>query len=78
MKKILRIGHLSTFYHTSFILMGTHWPEEKLDINVEWSMFGGGPAIVKAFEKGEVDIGYIGLPPVMIGIDRGVPITCVG
>ncbi|TFH41743.1 MAG: ABC transporter substrate-binding protein [ANME-2 cluster archaeon] len=41
-------------------------------------MFGGGPAIVEAFEKGKVDIGYIGLPPVMIGIDRGVPITCVG
>ena len=77
-KKILRIGHLSTFYHTSFILMGTHWLEEKLDINVEWNMFGGGPAIVEAFEKGKVDIGYIGLPPVMIGIDRGVPITCVG
>jgi NitT/TauT family transport system substrate-binding protein len=76
--KILRIGHLSTFYHTSFILMGTHWLEEKLDINVAWSMFGGGPAIVEAFEKGKVDIGYIGLPPVMIGIDRGVPITCVG
>jgi NitT/TauT family transport system substrate-binding protein len=78
MKKILHIGHLSTFYHTSFILMGTHWLEEELDINTEWSMFGGGPAIVKAFEKGEVDIGYIGLPPVMIGIDRGVPILCVG
>jgi NitT/TauT family transport system substrate-binding protein len=76
--KKLRIGHLSTFYHTSFILMGTRWLEDKLDLTVKWSMFGGGPAIVDAFSRGEVDIGYIGLPPVMIGIDRGVPIICVG
>jgi len=76
--KKLRIGHLSTFYHTSFILMGTQWLEDKLGITVKWNMFGGGPAIVDAFSRGEVDIGYIGLPPVMIGIDRGVPIICVG
>jgi len=75
--KKLRIGHLSTFYHTSFILMGTQWLENKLDLTVEWNMFGGGPAIVDAFSRGEVDIGYIGLPPVMIGINRGVPIICV-
>ena len=76
--KTLRIGHLSTFYHTSFILMGTRWLEEKLGLTAEWNMFGGGPAIVEALSKGDVDIGYIGLPPVMIGIDRGVPIICVG
>ena len=75
---MLRIGHLSTFYHTSFILMGTRWLEETLDLFVEWKMFGGGPAIVDAFSKEDVDIGYIGLPPVMIGIDRGIPLTCVG
>jgi NitT/TauT family transport system substrate-binding protein len=74
----LHIGHLSTFYHTSFILMATRWLEEKLSLTVKWSMFGGGPAIVDAFSRSEVDIGYIGLPPVMIGIDRGVPIICVG
>jgi NitT/TauT family transport system substrate-binding protein len=74
----IHIGYLSTLYHTSFILMATGWLEEKLGIRVKWSMFGGGPAIVDAFSKGEVDIGYIGLPPVMVGIDRGVPIKCVG
>lgn len=63
-------------YHTSFILMGTDWLE-KAGIEVEWSMFGGGPAIVSALEKDELDIGYIGLPPTMIGIDRGVNIKCV-
>ena len=72
----INVGHLSTMYHTSFILMSTDWLE-KADIKANWHLFGGGPAIVRAFEKGEVDIGYIGLPPVIIGIDRDVPIKCV-
>lgn len=76
--RVLRIGHLSTFYHTSFILMGTGRAEEKLSTKVKWTMFGGGPAIVEAFSRGEIDLGYVGLPPVMIGIGRGVPIVCVG
>lgn len=75
MKK-LRIGHLSTMYHTSFILMGMDWLE-KAGIETEWKLFGGGPAIVRAFEDHELDIGYIGLPPAMIGIDHGLQIKCI-
>ncbi|WMW22524.1 ABC transporter substrate-binding protein [Methanolobus mangrovi] len=74
--KRLRIGHLSTMYHSSFILMGTDWLE-KAGIEAEWKLFGGGPAIVNAFENDVIDIGYIGLPPAMIGIDRGLQIKCV-
>jgi NitT/TauT family transport system substrate-binding protein len=33
--------------------------------------------MVKAFEIGQLDIGYMGLPPAIIGINRGVPIKCV-
>lgn len=72
----LRIGHLSTMYHTSFVLMGTNWLERE-GILPEWKLLGGGPAIVRAFERNEIDIGYIGLPPVMTGIDRGLQIKCV-
>lgn len=72
----LRVGHLSTMYHTSFILMGTDWLE-KAGIEPEWKLFGGGPAIVRAFENHELDIGYIGLPPAMIGIERGLRIKCI-
>ena len=28
-------------------------------------------------ENNELDIGYIGLPPAIIGIEQGVPIKCV-
>ncbi len=75
-RKSLNIGHLSTVYHTSFILMGTDWLD-KAGIHADWKLFASGPDIVKAFANKEIDIGYIGLPPVIIGIDHGVPIICV-
>ncbi len=72
----INIGHLSTVYHTSFILMSTDWLE-KAGIHAKWKLFASGPDIVKAFRNEEIDIGYIGLPPAIIGIDRGVQIVCV-
>ena len=73
----LRIGHLSTFYHTAVLLMASHDASQRLGAEIEWRLFGTGPAIVTAFEKKELDLAYIGLPPAAIGIARGVPITCI-
>lgn len=73
----INIGHLSTFYHTSFVLEGTDWLERE-GLGVRWTLYPSGPDIVNAFERQEIDIGYLGLPPVIIGIARGVPIRCVG
>jgi NitT/TauT family transport system substrate-binding protein len=77
MKDIFSIGHLSTIYHTSFILMEDKKLVEDLNRTIEWVLFGTGPAMVKAFEKGQIDMGYMGLPPAIIGINKGVPIKCV-
>lgn len=76
MSTAIKIAHLSTVYHTSFILMGTDWLEIA-GIHADWKLFASGPDIVKAFENKEIDLAYIGLPPAIIGIDRGVPIVCV-
>jgi len=73
----LRIGHLSTFYHTAILLMADEKLEKNLGVDVQWRLFGTGPSIVDAFEKGELDIAYCGLPPVLIGIDKGVQIKCI-
>jgi NitT/TauT family transport system substrate-binding protein len=74
---LLRIGHLSTFYHTSILLMADPGRLARLGVDVEWKLFGTGPAIVEAFRIGEIDLAYIGLPPAMIGIASGVPIRCI-
>jgi len=74
---ILRIGHLSTFYHTAMLLMADKALCEEINAEIEWKLFGTGPAIVNAFEKKEIDLAYLGLPPAIIGIEREVPIVCI-
>lgn len=69
----LRIGHLSTFYHTSILMIAS----DAMGDSVEWKLFGTGPAIVDAFDRGALDIAYIGLPPAMIGIAKGTAIKCI-
>lgn len=73
----LRIGHLSTFYHTSILLMAQETLKKEAGIEAEWMLFGTGPAIVSAFKNNEIDLAYIGLPPAIIGIDQGVKIKCI-
>lgn len=73
----MRIGHLSTAYHTNFVIMDNDDLASDLNANVEWILFGTGPAMVQAFKEKRLDAGYMGLPPAIIGIDKGVPIECV-
>lgn len=75
--KNVRIGYLSTAYHTSFILMGTDSIRKRMNTQTEWKLFPTGPEMIKAFMRDELDIGYIGLPPAMVGISKGLTIRCV-
>ncbi len=72
----LRIGHLSTIYHTAFLLMGSESLSDK-GILAEWELFPSGPDIIRAMETGKIDVAYIGLPPFIIGIDRGLKASCI-
>jgi NitT/TauT family transport system substrate-binding protein len=75
--KQLNIGYLSTMYHTAHLIKATGWVEQEVGIPSHWQLYPTGPAMVEAFSAGTIDIGYIGLPPAMIGMERGVPITCI-
>ncbi|UCD34235.1 MAG: ABC transporter substrate-binding protein [Nitrospiraceae bacterium] len=44
---------------------------------MKWKLYGTGPAIVSAFAEGALDLAYMGIPPAIIGMDRGVRITCI-
>lgn len=74
----MNIGYLSTIYHTSFILKspGNKFLEG-IETNLDWTLFPTGPAMMEAFKNGKIDLGYIGLPPVMIGIKNGLKLKCV-
>jgi NitT/TauT family transport system substrate-binding protein len=75
--KQIRIGYLSTLYHTSHILKHQGSIDAGLGVAAQWRLFGTGPAMMEAFSQGELDLGYIGLPPAMIGISRGMPLKCI-
>lgn len=46
-------------------------------IKAEWELFPSGPDIIRAMEQGVIDLAYIGLPPFIIGLDRGLKASCV-
>lgn len=47
--------------------------EEKLpDMKIEWVQFGGPTAIREAMLNGEVDFGFMGVGPVLVGISNGM------
>ena len=49
------------------------WLEEKMPgITVEWKKFGGPTAIREAMLSKEVDFGFMGVSPVLIGISNGM------
>ena len=72
----MRIGYLSTIYHTSFILKSGKIGYKNSN-DSEWKLFPTGPAIMNAFKNKEIDLGYVGLPPVMIGLQNGMKLKCV-
>jgi NitT/TauT family transport system substrate-binding protein len=75
-QETIRIGHLSTLYHTAFLLRGSGLLSDQ-DIHATWTLFPSGPDIINAMQAGTLDLGYIGLPPVIIGIDRGLKLACI-
>ncbi len=72
----IRIGHLSTAYHTAIVMIGSKSLED-VGIDPHWKLFGTGPSIIQGIKEGDLDIGYIGLPPAIIGIANGGAMKCV-
>jgi len=72
----IRIGYLSTLYHTAPLLRGTTLLQEQ-GLEAAWRLFASGPDIINAMREDRVDLGYIGLPPAIIGIDRGLNLACI-
>ena len=75
-RDMIRIGHLSTGYHTALSAIALRALEHG-GLDPVWSLFGTGPPMIKALEAGQLDIAYVGLPPAVIGIARGARIKCV-
>jgi len=65
----MRIGYLSTAYHTSHIL--------KKIVKAEWRLFSTGMEMMRAFKDKKIDVGYAGLTPVIYGKNKGLEVVCI-
>jgi ABC-type nitrate/sulfonate/bicarbonate transport systems, periplasmic components len=50
---------------------------KKDDVEAKWTLYPSGPDLVNAMCAAQIDIGYVGLPPAIIGIERGCSLVCV-
>ncbi|MGI5839898.1 MAG: ABC transporter substrate-binding protein [bacterium] len=46
---------------------------DKYGLTVEWKEYGSGGAVREALTSGDIDVGFMGIPPFLIGWDKGVP-----
>lgn len=59
-------------YATGYIVEKMNLLEKYLPgAKIEWSSFGGGAAITEALVSGHLDVGFMGMPPAIIAIDKG-------
>ncbi|HEY9207372.1 MAG TPA: ABC transporter substrate-binding protein [Candidatus Methanoperedens sp.] len=77
-KITVKIGYLPSMCQSIYVLKEHKTLERGLGVDaVEYKRYESGPLITQAFAQGEADIGFMGIPPVMIGIDKGVPIKVI-
>lgn len=74
---VVRIGYQPSLCQVSSALVPYQTVERNLGVNVEWKLFPSGPPEVQAMASGQLDVAYIGVPPVFVGVDKGVPIKVV-
>ena len=77
-KITLKVGYLPSMCQAIYVLKQYETLERELGVDaVEYKRYESGPLITQAFAQGDADIGFMGIPPVMIGIDKGVPIKVI-
>src|SRR6056297_1331729 len=60
-------------YAPVYVMQNMGLLEELLPgVNLEWSNFGGGSAMNEALISNQLDVAFMGIPPVLIAIDKGV------
>lgn len=68
-------AHLPSIIIKEDNLLDKYLPE---GVNVEFvEITGGGSAVREAMAAGKVDIGNLGIPPILIGIDKEIPIKVI-
>jgi NitT/TauT family transport system substrate-binding protein len=76
-KETIVIGHLPSDHHAALFVAEKKGMFDREGIKIEMVEFKAGPELVKAAGTGAIDIGYVGVPPAVMAIDRKIPVKIV-
>ena len=74
---VVKIGYLPTDHDAALFVAQAQDLYGKKGIKVETHQFKGGGDLMSAMASGVIDVGYVGITPVLSSIDKGVPIKVV-
>ncbi|WP_423743709.1 CmpA/NrtA family ABC transporter substrate-binding protein (plasmid) [Haladaptatus sp. SPP-AMP-3] len=68
----LHIGWVPIYSNIQHFVMSERGYYDELDVKLSTTKFSSGPAAVKAFAAGDIDVGFFGITPAMVLTDKGV------
>ncbi|NLG78587.1 MAG: ABC transporter substrate-binding protein [Firmicutes bacterium] len=69
----IRIAGQFGLVYAPLMVAQKHRIFEKYGLKPVWKEYGSGAAVREALVSGEVDVGFMGIPPFLIGWDKGCP-----
>ena len=73
----VKIGYLPSDHDAALFVADAQGQFEKNGIKVELVQFNNGGDLMTAMASGDVDIGYVGIAPVLSSIEKGVPVKVI-
>lgn len=71
---VVRIGHLPSDHDSAMYVAQAQKQYEAQGLKVEFTEFNNGGDLMTAMASGDIDVGYLGITPVMSSIEKGVPV----
>ena len=70
----VRIGYLPSDHDSAMYIAQAQKDYEAQGLKVEYTEFNNGGDLMTAMASGDIDVGYVGITPVLSSISKGVPV----
>lgn len=76
-KELVKVGYLPSDHQSSLFVAQSNGYFDKYGIKVEETRFDAGAKILQQIAAGTIDIGLVGVPSIIMYIDKGTPLKIV-
>ena len=73
----VKIGYLPSDHDSALFVADAQGEYEKAGITTKLVQFNNGGDLMTAMASGDVDVGYVGITPVLSSIEKGVPVKVI-